>query len=82
MNIVTLAGLFFNDFEFVDLSDDGYWAGSFEKAFWVVHVGPGGRLGASRGGLEGVLGGSWGPPGATWVQLGSGSFAWGQKRPF
>ena len=57
---------FFDDFEFFDFSEKGYWARCFGKAFWVVRGGPGEHLGASGGGPGGVLGG----PGA--VRGGSG----------
>ena len=48
---------FFDDFEFFDFSEKGYWARCFGKAFWVVRGGPGGHLGVSGGGPGGVLGG-------------------------
>ena len=47
----------FDDLNFFDSSEEGYWARCFGKAFWVVRGGPGGHLGASGGGLGGVLGG-------------------------
>ena len=55
--------LVFDEFEFVDFSEKGCWAGCFGKAFWAV-----------RGGPEGYLGGSWGVRKASWEGLGR---SWG-----